>query len=128
MDTLREVLAAVQQGTLGVEEAVSALKWAPYEDLGYARVDTHRKLRTGVPEVVYCAGKTVEQVLGIVERLIERHGHVLCTRASPEQTTALVDRYPQATAHRLASIVEVREAPRPEPPENSPIVLVLISG
>ena len=118
----------MQQGALGIEEAVAALKWAPYEDLGYARVDTHRRLRTGVPEVVYCAGKTVEQVLGIVERLYERHSFVLCTRASAEQTAALVDRYPQAAAHRTAAIVEVREGPRPEPPADSPLVLVISAG
>src|SRR4051794_40658646 len=129
MDTVREVLTGVQQGTLSIEEAVSALKWAPYEDLGYARVDTHRKLRTGVPEVVYCAGKTVEQVLGIVERLHERHGFVLCTRASAEQTAALLDRHPQAAiVHKDAAIVEVREGPRPELPEDAPLILVISAG
>ena len=128
MDSIREILAGVQDGTLTVEEAMTSLKWAPYEDLGFARVDTHRKLRTGVPEVIYCAGKTAEQVLAIVERLYARHGSVLGTRVSAEQFALLAGQYPHAVLHQPARIVEIRAEPRPVPPPDAPYVLVISAG
>jgi len=128
VDKVKELLARVQAGTLGIDEAVSELKWAPYEDLGFARVDTHRKLRTGVPEVIYCAGKTPEQVVGITERLYERHGAVMGTRVTPEQFEAVTQRFPHAVLHQPARILEVRAEPRPELPPDSPYVLVVSAG
>ena len=128
MDSVREILNGVQTGAFTVEEALSALKWQPYEDLGFARVDTHRKLRTGIPEVVYCAGKTADQVVSIMERLHERHGVVMGTRASAEQFAAVARRFPHAELHEAARIVEVRAEPRPEAPEDAPFILVVSAG
>lgn len=128
VDSVREILAGVQQGILTLDEAMAALKWAPYEDLGFARVDTHRRLRTGVPEVIYCAGKTPEQVLAIVDRLYERHGFVMGTRAAAEHVALLVQEYPHAVVHQPARIVEVRAEPRPVPPRDAPYVLVVSAG
>jgi pyridinium-3,5-biscarboxylic acid mononucleotide synthase len=128
MDSIRDILARVQSGEATVDEAMAALKWAPYENLGYARVDTHRQLRTGVPEVVYCAGKTVEQVVGIIQRLYERHQHVMGTRVSAEQYAAVAEVYPHAVLHQPARIVEIREEPRPHRPEDAPYVLVVSAG
>jgi pyridinium-3,5-biscarboxylic acid mononucleotide synthase len=128
VDRVRDILSGVQQGDLSVEEALSALKWAPYEDLGFARVDTHRKLRTGVPEVVYCAGKTPDQVTSIIERLYARHGAVMGTRASVEHYAAVLDRFPQAVLHSPARIVEVRSEPRPVVSEDAPYILVVSAG
>ena len=62
---IRNLLQQVRDGALTPDAAMSALKWAPFEDLGYARIDTHRQLRTGVPEVVFCPGKTPGQVVEI---------------------------------------------------------------
>jgi NCAIR mutase (PurE)-related protein len=128
MDDIRDILQRVQQGDLTVDDAVSALKWAPYEDLGFARVDTHRRLRTGAPEVIYCTGKRPEQVASIVERLYERHGVVMATRASPEHYEAIAARYPAALLHEAARIVEVRAQPRPKAPDDAPMLLVISAG
>lgn len=128
MDNIREILAGVQSGILTIEDAVAALKWAPYEDLGFARVDTHRHLRKGVPEVIYCAGKTAEQVVAIAGRLYERHGFVLGTRVSPEQFAALAEVFPEAVLHSPARIVELRAEPRPQLPADKPHVLVVSAG
>jgi pyridinium-3,5-biscarboxylic acid mononucleotide synthase len=128
VEDIKDVLRGVQTGILTIEEAAAALKWAPYEDLGFARVDTHRALRTGVPEVVYCAGKTPEQVTSIIERLYERHGCVMATRAAPEHFTGVVSRFPEAIFHQPARVIEVRDAPRPEVPEDAPLVLVISAG
>jgi len=81
---LEQLLQAVREGNLSVEEALQQLRALPYENLEFARIDTHRALRTGFPEVVFCQGKTPEQVLAILERLGNRHRKVLATRASPE--------------------------------------------
>lgn len=128
MEDVRNLLEAVQRGALNVEDALTQLRWAPYEDLGYARVDTHRELRTGVPEVVYCAGKTPAQVVGIFERLTDRHVAVMGTRATPEHYAALAERFPQIVLHEPARIVELRTAPRESSSDEARYVLVISAG
>jgi NCAIR mutase (PurE)-related protein len=125
---VRDILGQVAAGELGVDAALSALKWAPYESLGYARLDTHRSLRTGYPEVVYCASKTEAQVVGIVGRLAARHPFVLATRASPEQFAAIATELPHAVYHQPARIVEIRAEPRLPPPAAAKRVLVVAAG
>ena len=95
MDKTRDILRQVRDGSLDLEKAVLALKLAPFEDLGYAKVDHHRSLRQGAPEVIYGAGKTPEQIAGILEAM-GRHGDktVLVTRLSPENAESLCRRFP----------------------------------
>jgi pyridinium-3,5-biscarboxylic acid mononucleotide synthase len=128
VEEVRRLLESVSAGSTSVEDALNSLRWAPYEDLGYARVDTHRELRTGVPEVVYCAGKTPAQVVGIFERLAERHASVMGTRATPEHFAALAERFPNAVLHEPARIVELRTAPHEAAPDDAPYVLVISAG
>lgn len=78
---LRELLEAVRSGALEVDQALERLRHLPFEDLGFAKVDHHRALRHGVPEVVFALGKTPEEVVAIAARLIERSPNVLITRA-----------------------------------------------
>ena len=95
MDKTKDILKKVQDGTLGVEEAVLALKLAPFEDLGYAKVDHHRSLRQGAAEVIYGAGKTPAQMAGILTAM-RRHGDktILITRLSPENAEILSRDFP----------------------------------
>ncbi len=80
-----ELLQKVKNGTLSPEEAVLKLKMSPYEDLGYAKIDLHRGLRQGIPEVIYGSGKTPEQILGIASAMQARGGkNILITRLSAE--------------------------------------------
>ena len=80
-----ELLQKVKNGTLSPEEAVLKLKMSPYEDLGYAKIDLHRGLRQGIPEVIYGSGKTPEQILGIASAMRARGGeNILITRLSAE--------------------------------------------
>ncbi|HIQ75122.1 MAG TPA: nickel pincer cofactor biosynthesis protein LarB [Candidatus Cottocaccamicrobium excrementipullorum] len=83
---IREMLTRVSRGEMPVEEAVLKLKEQPFEDLGYAKLDHHRALRQGAAEVIYGAGKTAKQIIGILSAM-ERHGQktVLVTRLSPEK-------------------------------------------
>ena len=85
-----ELLRQVEAGGLSPEEAVSRLKLSPFEDLGYAKVDHHRGLRQGIPEVIYGAGKTPAQIAGILRTMLERgERNVLVTRLTPEHCQAV---------------------------------------
>jgi hypothetical protein len=85
---IRRLLETVASGQTPVDQAVQALRALPYEELGFAVLDNHRALRWGFPEVVYCPGKTAEQVAQIVAQLAARSAQVLGTRASQEQFEA----------------------------------------
>ena len=87
----REILEQVKTGEISVSEAESYFRRQPLEELGYAKLDTHRKLRSGFAEVVFCSGKADEHLLRIYERIYEAEGEVLGTRASKEQA-ALIQR------------------------------------
>jgi hypothetical protein len=122
---LTDLLENVQQGSLSVEDALDELRGFPYEDLGFARLDSHRSLRKGFPEVVFCPGKTPEQVLRIVERIREREGRVLAARAEPEVAQALQETFPDAVYHEAARMVLVGE---PAPRSGRGTVLVVSAG
>ncbi|HUU76939.1 MAG TPA: nickel pincer cofactor biosynthesis protein LarB [candidate division Zixibacteria bacterium] len=81
---LENLLKNFKEGKTSLSEVLEKLKDLPYEDLGYAKVDHHRALRKGFPEVVYCPGKTLEQIKGIYSSLRERNENILLTRASEE--------------------------------------------
>ena len=95
MNETKKILEQVKDGSLSVEEAVLALKLVPFEDLGFAKVDHHRALRQGAAEVIYGAGKTPEQIAGILEAM-QRHGDrtILITRLSRESAEILRSRFP----------------------------------
>lgn len=128
VQAIEGLLRAVREGTLSVEDALQQLRTLPYENLEFARIDTHRALRTGFPEVVFCQSKTTEQVLAILERLSNRHRKVLATRASPVMAAAIQERFPQARHHEMARILVLGES---EPPADVPqdrYVLVVAAG
>jgi NCAIR mutase (PurE)-related protein len=91
------------------------LRALPFENLGFATVDHHRQLRCGHPEVIFCQGKTVEQVVGIAERLAAGGSCVLATRASAEQRAALAKRFPGAVVNELGRGVLIGEKPNCHP-------------
>lgn len=110
MDTERDVLSLlkqVQAGELAPEDAMLELKLAPFEDLGYAKVDWHRGIRQGVPEVIYGQSKTVEQIRGILEAM-QKHDcqNILITRLSAEKAELLAENFPMefSEAARLARV------------------------
>ncbi len=115
-DELRELLERLRQGETSAEAVLRAVQAAPLADLGFARVDTHRGLRQGFPEVIFGPGKTPEQVVAIAARLFERHGRVLVTRATPEQARALRRRYRRAAYHPAARSLTLQRVPLPPRP------------
>ena len=81
---LKEIMLGVKKKKISIDKAIRKLKFIPFEDLGYAKVDHHRALRKGFPEVVYCQNKTKKQVVGIVRRLARNNSVILATRATEE--------------------------------------------
>jgi hypothetical protein len=106
IEKLRTLLEGVREGSLSIDKALEKLKSLPYEDLGFAKVDHHRPLRMGTPEVIFCQGKTVEQVVKIVERMIkEGESNILATRASEEVYQGIKQVIGTAEYHALARVV-----------------------
>ena len=116
--TLRGLLEACAGGDLTVDEALRELRYLPYSDLGFARVDHHRELRLGLPEAVYGPGKTAEQVAAIVSVLLERNdGAVIVTRATKVQHEAVAAVAAEAVFHEQAGLIVARtHAPFTGPP------------
>ena len=101
------LLEAVASGAMTPEQAMARLRALPVDDLRFARVDLHRSLRHGVPEAVFCPGKTPEQVVAIVRRLAEGHDNVLATRAAPEVVAALLESGLPCRVHEGARLVVI---------------------
>lgn len=109
----RRLLQQVKEGTLSVDDALLALKKAPFEDIGYAKVDLHRALRQGAAEVIYGAGKTPEQIAGIVATMLKNgQDRILITRMSP-QAAQVVGEVCELHYHPLCSCGIVGDMPAP---------------
>ncbi len=111
--SLRALLEQVRSGELVVERAVDRLRDLPFRDLGEAMLDSHRELRRGYPEVIYCAGKTVAQVRTIVAALLEAEGDVLATRATEDMAAAVAELYPATRYNPLGRTIVIQRRERP---------------
>jgi len=94
-------------GKIEVADALRILKYLPYEDLGFAKIDTHRDLRKGFPEVILCKGKTLEQITKIVERLSSEDEFVMATKANKEVYEAIRNMRVDAIYYETAGIVVI---------------------
>lgn len=106
-ELLRELLTEVRTGARTVENAVERLRDLPFEDLGYARLDHHRALRKGFPEVVFCEGKQIEHVVEILQRMAQKHAPVLATRATREVFEAVAAQIPAAKYFESARMIQL---------------------
>ncbi|HZO88898.1 MAG TPA: nickel pincer cofactor biosynthesis protein LarB [Chthonomonadaceae bacterium] len=130
VERLRNLLERVQSGETSVAEALASLRSLPFEDLGFAKLDHHRALRNGFPEVVYCPGKTTEHIVAILERLTARSRKVLASRAAPEVAATVQCVFPHAVYHELPRMLVVpgsESGPEP-PPSPTGTVLVVSAG
>lgn len=121
-DQLERLLHEVAQGRLAPTQAMDQLRHFPTETLPFAQLDHHRALRQGHPEVIFAAGKTVEQVVAIAERLQAAAGGFLATRVTTEQGEALLDRFPEAGWNRLGRIIA--SGPPPDPAGGGTVLIV----
>jgi NCAIR mutase (PurE)-related protein len=104
-EKIRRLLEAVKAGKLDIDDALRILRSLPYEDLGFAKIDTHRDLRKGFPEAILCKGKTLEQIAKIVERLSPENEFVMATKANREVYEAIKKVKKDAAYHETAGIV-----------------------
>lgn len=110
---IEALLNEVSAGRATVPEALERLRDLPFEDLGFAKVDHHRALRTGMPEVIFAAGKTPEQVAAIFARMAAAGGNVLATRASQEAFAAVAAVEPRAVFHAASRVIALAQADAP---------------
>ena len=123
-EAVRKLLADLVAGRIDVDSALRRLRTLPYEDLGFAKVDHHRAVRTGAAEAVFCPGKTPEQVVAVLARLAQQHSNVVATRAGAEVAAAVsVAGLPHAY-HADARLVIVR----PERAEGVGLIVVAAAG
>lgn len=106
---LEDILSKVHDRSLDVSEALDKLRNFPYSDLGFARIDHHRELRTGYPEIVYCAGKTMEQVKEIFMAMDSHENNIIGTRAGKEMYEYITSWFPEAVYYDVARIISIRK-------------------
>jgi NCAIR mutase (PurE)-related protein len=122
---LRKLFAELQERRISPDEAVGRLRHMPFEDLGFAKVDHHRALRQGMPEVIFAQGKTPAQVAGIFTRLAVHSGNVLATRATEEQYAAVARTLPQAEYRPLGRAIVLK---RDRKKHGKGIIVVVSAG
>ncbi len=104
-----KLLKAVKDGSKSISEALEVLKTFPYTDLGFARIDHHREMRTGYPEIVYCAGKTTEQVREIFKVMKKKENNIIGTRASENMYNEIKKIFPEAVYYNQARIISIKK-------------------
>ena len=105
----REILNKVKNHEMTVEDAEHFFRREPFEEMGYAKLDTHREIRSGFPEVIFCSGKADEHLLQIFGRLYEENGEVMGTRASQAQFDLIQAVYPQAQYDPVSHIIKMEK-------------------
>lgn len=124
IEKLRALLEEVKGGEIAVDDALQSLRTLPFEDLGFSKIDHHRQLRTGFPEVIFCQGKTVEHVKQISERILAAGHPLLATRATPDMYEAVKTIQPAARYNDLGRTISVSQSEE----EGTPGILVVSAG
>ncbi|MFB3897757.1 MAG: nickel pincer cofactor biosynthesis protein LarB [bacterium] len=110
-ESLKAILTQIKSGKLDINQAVDRLRHLPYEDLGFAKLDHHRQLRQGYPEVIFCQGKTTDQIIKIMSRFIASGQNVLGTRASKEVAKSVLKKFPKAVYNDLGRTIVITQKP-----------------
>lgn len=108
---VEEILTAYKNGQITMSTAKEKFSELPFTDIGFAMIDNHRELRVGYPEVIYCAGKTIDQVRAIMEVMIARNNNVLATRASKEMYDGIKDLHPAMAYNELGRVITIKVKP-----------------
>ena len=122
---IENLLREVKSGEKSVDEALGILKDFPYTDLGFARIDHHREIRTGYPEIVYCAGKTTDQVVEIFRVMAQKENNVIGTRADSNMYDKVQAVIPEAVYYPVARIMSIQKK-KLSPPESK--IAIITAG
>ena len=106
---MKEILKMVKEGTMSAEDAEKLLRKQPFEDMGFAKIDTHRRLRNGQAEVIFCKGKADKHLMQIFERILNEEEEVMGTRATREQFEMIHARFPQTKYDPISKIMKVEK-------------------
>lgn len=119
---LEKILKSISDRSLSVNEAMEKLRNFTYSDLGFARIDHHRELRTGYPEIVYCAGKTPEQVGAIFTAMEENGNNIIGTRAGTKMFEYISHLFPDAVYYEIARIISIKKTESVPPPTKIAVI------
>lgn len=108
-DDIKALLEGVKDSKINVEEALEQLEDLPFKDLGFAKIDNHREIRVGYPEVIYCEGKTVQQVREIVKFMLTKNNNILGTRANEEMYNAVKEICEDAEYNKLGRTITIKK-------------------
>ncbi len=122
---IERLLKRVKAGTMGIDEAMNELRFLPFEDLGFAKIDTHRALRKGFPEVILCPGKSIGQIEKIVDSMVKRGNDCVATRANGKIYKAIKKRHPNCKYYEEGKIISIQKK---KPKTKKGLVLVVTGG
>lgn len=125
-DTLKAILNSVSTGGTSIDDALESLKHLSLEDIGYAHIDHHRSLRKGFPEVIFGENKTIEQIIGIMERMAQWEKVILVTRIDADKADAVIAEFPNAEYHSDAKMICLTEGSIPETGKGN--ILIISAG
>lgn len=125
ISVVRDLLKKVKEGKVTVDGALKRLKSLPFSDLGFAKVDAHRSLRCGFPEVVFCQSKTTKQIVEIAGQILKGGSDLLATRADEATYKAILKRYPTARYNEHAKTITVRKSVRKT---HKGLILIISAG
>ena len=113
VESLKALLEDIKHGEIEIGDALQSLRHLPFEDLGFSKIDHHRQLRKGFPEVIFCQGKTTSQVKEISKRILDAGEPLLATRATPEMYDAVKTVHAAASFNELGRTITVKQSQRP---------------
>ncbi|MDN3515248.1 MAG: nickel pincer cofactor biosynthesis protein LarB [Candidatus Brocadia sp.] len=125
IDVIKKLLEDYKSGEVSIHDVLEKIRELPYKDIGFAKVDSHRKIRCGFPEVIFCPGKTPGQVVKIVEHIISGKNDMLATRASMEIYEAVSREFPEAVYHEQAKAITIRKTHRKP---HKGLILIITAG
>lgn len=125
IDVFKQLLTHYKEGQVPLDTVLEKIKELPYKDFGFAKVDNHRKIRCGFPEVIFCMGKTPEQIVKIVEHIIANDNDMLATRANAEIYRSISEIFPNAVYNEKARTITIKKS-RHEQPEG--LILIVTAG
>lgn len=108
-DEMKKLLESVKNNEIEINQAMKIMEDLPYKELGFAKIDNHREVRVGYPEVIYCAGKTTDQVVKIIEFMLTKNNNILATRATKEMYDEVKNICPEANYNELGRTITVKK-------------------
>jgi len=123
---LKEFIEKIKDGKIEVDDAITRLRDLPYEDIGFARIDHHRALRRGFPEVIYGTGKKAEEIIEIIGKMVEKEENILVTRLTDDKARIIKDQFPQGDYFPNSKVFTLKV--RPLEKRGKGTILVITAG